>query len=177
MSNKQKRLLKEINSKKFGKEVLVYNMIGNLVYEFQTIHETSRVLGIPRSAISSMCVGNSGRYHNYILRFKGEKDPGRSHFIKKSKNISYKGPFYFYIENITNPIDRKIFINKVSIERYIGLYNRDKKFQKGFKELLTKTDDDFIILKNYKIRFIYALSNSNIAKEVRQSGLVPEVIE
>jgi predicted GIY-YIG superfamily endonuclease len=175
MEDSQKKLLIKVNSEKFGKSILVYDRIGNLINEFDSVRETYRTLRIPRNQITEICRGKSGHYHNLIFRYKGGDMFDRQHYINLfGCNISYSGPFYFLVENQSSS-ERKIFLNKRKVEIYIGLPNKDKKFQKEFKNLLSKSDEDFIVIKNYKIRFIYALSDSNIANEVRQSGLVPEV--
>ena len=175
MSNLQKELLKKVDSEKFGKSILVFDRIGNLLYEFRTVRETFRSLGIPRNCITEICNGRGGHYRNYIFRYKNSIDPGRNHFLRTTKhNISYSSPFYFLVEDSKG--DRKIFLNKKDVEIFIGIPNKYKKLQEEFKNLLKKEEEDFIEIKNFRIRFIYALSNSNIANEVRQSGLVPEVI-
>ena len=174
MTIEQKLILKNINTEKYGKKISVFDMIGNLIGTYNSIREVNRIYNIPRDSINGMCKGNIGRYNNMITRYSDIEDVGRQCFLTH-KNKTYAGPFYFYIESIDGN-DKKIFLNKQSVESYIGTSNKNKKLQKWIKELINRTDDEYIIINNYKIRFIYALSNSNIAIVVRQSGLVPEVI-
>lgn len=167
MSKEQRLLLKDIQTKRSGKPILEYDIFGNFIKRYESVTKAAEEHHVIKRDIIDVCRGKRGHLHERIFRYEGSLDFGEDYFIKRyKKNLSYGAPFYYELIDLnTNEIFK--IRGKQNLEIFLQVPNKDKKLTELVKQLYEKVDKE-IIFKNYSIKFIYALSNSDITKELRQ---------
>jgi len=66
-----------VESKRITTAVLVYDMFGKIVNEFESISQASEETGIGRVLISACCVGKIRRAGIYVFKYRGDKNRRR----------------------------------------------------------------------------------------------------
>lgn len=88
---------------KFSKKVDVYCKTSlQKLFEFKSISETARQLGISSSKISNVCNGKRKTAYSYIFRFKNEDINKYDFKSKRGKNSSVK-------KKVLRELDNKIY--------------------------------------------------------------------
>lgn len=63
------RLSAKLSGKRFSKKVLKYNLDGELLGEYESTQEASRVTGISQGCISRVCLGQRRKTNGYIFKY------------------------------------------------------------------------------------------------------------
>lgn len=69
--------LRNTKEKRYGKPILQFDMLGNLITEYPTLMAAERATGFHNGNISHCCRGNCSYAYGYVWKFKEENINGR----------------------------------------------------------------------------------------------------
>lgn len=162
MKESQKKLLKKINSEKYGKFINVYSELGDFIEELPTVTETAIKYNCIKRDIIDCCKGRRSVVKHYIFRYKNKEHVKLSQNYEKNKTRSL-GIFIIY--NYDNNELIKIKYIK-DLEKYFNVSQKHKYLQKLTKKCY---NGEIVTYKNCNIKYINnALNSSDAIEELRQ---------
>lgn len=167
MSEEQKALLKKVNREKRGKKVDIYKVTGEFIETLDSIKAVTEKYNVTKSTVSLSCQGKKNN-KTYIFLYHGESFKNNNY----SKN-TYFGNVAFEVWNNSN---QKLGKFKFALDVVEFLTGKRTKNGNILRMIRTcKNIGDSVSYKNYLIKKVCALDDSNIINEQRQSDNLSEV--
>ena len=138
LSEESKQKLRDVNKDR-SKPILQFDLNGELVNEYSSIHYASIITGYNASNITKACYGRIHIYKNSIWMFKSDYIPGQKvEPVKRKKraNKKYKAVIQYDVDNVLIAIytsaNEAEYTTGIKAKNIRACCNGDQKTSGGF---------------------------------------------